>query len=41
LKQGSTMSKLDFQRLLIKISDQLPEEHKKTFIKQFTWQSGG
>jgi hypothetical protein len=41
LKQGSTITKLDFQRLLIKISDQLPEEHKKTFIKQFAWQSGG
>lgn len=41
LKEGTTITKLDFQRLLLKISDQLPDEHKKTFIKQFVWQSGG
>jgi hypothetical protein len=41
LKQGATITKLDFQRLLMKIADQLPEEHKKTFMKQFVWQSGG
>lgn len=41
LKQGTTLTKPEFQRFLIKISDQLPEEHKKPFLKQFTWQNGG
>lgn len=41
LKQGAAVAKSDFQRLLIKISDQLPDEHKKTFMKQFAWQSSG
>jgi hypothetical protein len=38
LKKGTTLTKPEFQRFLIKISEQLPEEHKKTFLKQFTWQ---
>lgn len=41
LKEGTTITKLDFQRLLLKISEQLPDEHKRTFMKQFVWQRGG
>lgn len=41
LKQDATMTKPNFQRLLSKICEQLPEDHKNTFLKQFAWQSGG